>query len=125
MRSGADIPFIGGLIKYILDNELYHKDYVRLYTNATFLVNPDFKLPAEMDGVFSGYDAQKRKYDKKSWGFQKNSEGVIIKDDSMSDPMCVLQLLKKHYSRYDLDTVSAITGTPSRRRTARPRASRS
>ena len=26
--------------------------------------------------------------------------------------MCVYQLLKKHYSRYDLDTVSSITGTP-------------
>ena len=51
LRSGSDIPFIGGLINYILQNDLYHKDYVRLYTNAPFLVNADFKMPAELDGA--------------------------------------------------------------------------
>ena len=45
MRSGADIPFIGGLINYILQNDLYHEDYVRLYTNGPFLLNADFKMP--------------------------------------------------------------------------------
>ncbi len=69
MRSGADIPFIGGLINYIVQNELYHKDYVRLYTNGPFLLNENFKMPGELDGVFSGYDAKKRKYDKKNLGF--------------------------------------------------------
>ncbi len=57
MRSGADIAFLGGMINYILQNDLVHRDYVRLYTNATFLVNEDFKMPGELDGVFSGYDA--------------------------------------------------------------------
>jgi len=112
MRSGSDIPFIAGLIKYILDNELYHKDYIRLYTNAPFLLNGDFKMPGELDGVFSGYNAEKRKYDKSAWNFQKNADGVVLKDETMTDPGCVLQLMKKHYSRYDMDTVSAITGTP-------------
>jgi formate dehydrogenase-N alpha subunit len=112
MRSGADIPFIGGLINYIMQNDLYQKDYVRLYTNGPFLVNPDFKMPGELDGVFSGYDPEKRKYDKSAWAFQNNADGVVIKDETMSDPMCVFQLLKKHYSRYDMDTVSEITGTP-------------
>jgi anaerobic selenocysteine-containing dehydrogenase len=28
LRSGTDIAFLGGMIKYIIDNELYHKDYV-------------------------------------------------------------------------------------------------
>ena len=37
---------------------------------------------------------------------------MIKKDPTLKDPMCVYQLLKKHYSRYDLDTVSSITGTP-------------
>jgi formate dehydrogenase major subunit len=112
LRSGSDIPFIAGLIKYILDNDLYHKDYIRLYTNAPFILNPDFKMPGELDGVFSGYNAEKRKYDKSAWKFQTDKDGVIKKDDSMTDPMCVLQLMKKDYSRYDLDTVSSITGTP-------------
>ena len=64
IRSGSDIAWLGGMIKYILDNELYHKDYVRLYTNATFIVNKDFKMPGELDGVFSGYDPKNRTYDK-------------------------------------------------------------
>jgi formate dehydrogenase major subunit len=112
IRSGADIPFLGGMINYILENDLYHRDYVRLYTNATFLVNKDFKLPADLDGVFSGYDPKKRKYDKKAWAFQKDAKGVIRKDDSMNDPFSVFQLLKKHYSRYTIENVSQITGTP-------------
>jgi formate dehydrogenase major subunit len=112
MRSGADIPFIGGLIHYIIQNDLYHKDYVRLYTNAPFLLNEGFKMPGELDGVFSGYDAKNRKYDKKAWAFQKDAEGVVIKDETMTNPNSVFQLLKKHFSRYDMDTVSSITGTP-------------
>ncbi len=112
VRSGADIPFLGGMINYILQNDLYHADYVRLYTNATFILNKDFKLPADLDGVFSGYDPEKRKYDKKAWAFETDASGEVRKDPKMTNPMSVLQLMKKHYSRYDLDTVSSITGTP-------------
>ncbi len=112
LRSGSDIAFIGGMINYILKNDLYHKDYVRLYTNGSFLVNEDFKMPGELGGIFSGYDSDKRKYDKSAWAFQKDEEEVVLKDPSMTDPHCVLQLLNKHYSRYDLETVSSITGTP-------------
>ena len=112
IRSGSDIAWLGGMVKYILDNELYHKDYVRLYTNAPFIVNNSFEMPGDLDGVFSGYDPKKRKYDKKAWAFAKDANGVVKKDPSMKDPMSVLQLLKKHFSRYTLDKVSAITGAP-------------
>jgi len=112
LRSGSDIPFIGGMINYILENRLYHEDYVRLYTNAPFILNADFKMPGELDGVFSGYDATNRRYDKKTWSFKKDANDVIVKDETMQDPKCVLQLLRKHYSRYDIETVSQITGTP-------------
>lgn len=111
LRSGSDIAFLGGMIHYILENKLYHEDYVRLYTNAPFLVNDDFKMPGELDGIFSGYDVQKRKYDKNAWAFKKDAGGVIQKDDTMQKPNSVLQLLKKHFSRYDIETVSNITGT--------------
>src|SRR5512141_1356817 len=56
MRSGTDIAFLGGMIKYILDNGLYFRDYVVNYTNAPFLVNPEFKSPGQLNGLFSGYD---------------------------------------------------------------------
>jgi len=109
LRSGTDIAFLGGMIKYILDNNKYFTEYVAEYTNAGFIIADAF---AFNDGLFSGYDAKGRKYDKSSWAFVKDDKGIPKKDRSLQDPHCVLQLLKKHYSRYDLDTVSAITGTP-------------
>jgi formate dehydrogenase major subunit len=60
IRSGTDIAFLGGMINYILQNNLYFKEYVVNYTNASYLVNPEFKGPGELDGVFSGYDPKTR-----------------------------------------------------------------
>jgi len=110
LRSGTDIAFLGGMIKYILDNNLIQEKYVKYYTNAPFMVNPDFKMPGENDGVFSGL--MDGKYDKSTWSFQTDANGVVKKDMSLKNPNCVYQLLKKHYSRYNLDVVSRITGTP-------------
>ena len=112
MRSGTDIAFLGGMIKYILDNNLYFREYVVNYTNAPFLVNPEFKGPWQLDGLFSGYDPKTRKYDKKTWSFQLDENGVPKKDHTLQNPFCVLQLLKKQYARYTLDKVSEISGTP-------------
>ena len=109
LRSGTDIAFLGGMIKYILDNDKYFKEYVAEYTNASFIVadSYDFK-----DGLFSGYDPKKKKYDKSKWAFVKDEKGISKRDLTLQDPRCVFQLLKKQYIRYDLDTVSAVTGTP-------------
>jgi anaerobic selenocysteine-containing dehydrogenase len=60
IRSGADIAFLGGMIKYILDNDLQHTEYVAEHTNASFLINPDFDFD---DGLFVGYNPDKRSYD--------------------------------------------------------------
>ncbi len=121
MRSGADIAFLGGMINYIIEKKRFNEEYVRLYTNASFLVNPNFKMPGELDGEFSGLTGATKtkgigwtngKYDKSTWSLQKGSDGIVLKDKSLSDPNCVFQLLKKHFSRYTADKVSAITGTP-------------
>jgi formate dehydrogenase major subunit len=112
IRSGADIPFLSGMMKYIIDNKLYDEFYVKNYTNAPFLLNADFKMPGELDGIFSGYDPQKRKYNKKAWAFQTDDAGVVKKDNSLTDPLCVFQLLKKHVARYTPEVVSNISGTP-------------
>jgi formate dehydrogenase major subunit len=112
LRAGTDIAFLGGMINYILENKLFHDEYLRLHTNATFLVSPDFKMPGELDGLFSGYDEKKRAYDKASWSFQRGADGIPKSDPTMQDPNCVMQLLKKHFSRYTPEVVSDITGTP-------------
>ena len=110
IRSGTDIAFLGGMIKYIIDNNLYFADYVKQYTNASFLVNPAFKLPGDNKGVFSGLEGNK--YNKDTWSYQLGGDGVIKKDLSLKHPNCVFQLLRKHYSRYTPDVVSKICGTP-------------
>ena len=119
LRSGTDIAFLGGMIKYIVDNNLYFEEYVRDYTNASFLVNPGFKMPGDNEGVFSGLTGTKTKegfvsgtYDKASWSFQMNADGTVKNDPTMQDPNCVLQLLGKHFSRYTPEKVEQITGTP-------------
>ena len=109
LRSGTDIAFLGGMIKYILDNDKYFKEYVAEYTNAPFIVSEKYQFK---DGLFAGYDPDKRRYDKSFWAFEKDERGIPKKDRSLKHPRCVFQLLKQHYSRYDLDTVSSITGTP-------------
>lgn len=109
LRSGSDVAFLGGMIKYILDNDLSFKDYVVNYTNASFLVNPDFYFK---DGLFAGWDAAKNAYDKALWSFQMDDKGIHKKDSTLKDKNCVYQLMKKHYERYTLDRVSETTGTP-------------
>ena len=108
LRSGSDIPFVGGMINHIIENKLYHEEYVANYTNAAWIVDDSY---AFQDGMFSGYDEKARKYDKTQWAYQLDEEGNALKDPTLQDPRCVFQLLKKHYSRYDVDTVVGITGT--------------
>jgi len=110
LRSGTDIAFLGGMIKYILDNELYNKEYIVNNTNAAHLISPYFRF---QDGLFSGYNPNTRKYNNSSWSYQVDANGIPLRDKSLTNPNCVFQLLKKHFSRYNPDLVSRITGTPT------------
>jgi len=109
LRSGTDIAFLGGMINYILDNKLYFEEYVVNYTNASFITGDAYGFD---DGLFSGYDPKTNSYDKSKWAFVKNEKGTPKKDPTLQDPRTVFQQLKKHYSRYTPEKVSAITGTP-------------
>jgi formate dehydrogenase major subunit len=109
IRSGTDIAFLGGMIKYILENNLYFREYVAEYTNAAFILSTKYGF---RDGLFAGYDPKTKSYNKSYWAFEKDANGVPKKDRSLTNPRSVFQQLKKHYSRYTLDKVSAITGTP-------------
>lgn len=108
LRPGTDIAFIGGLINYLLKNDLIQKEYVVNYTNAAFLINENFDFN---DGIFSGYDPENFHYDKDSWTYQIDDRGMPKRDDSLQHPQCVYQLMKKHYDRYTPEKVCEITGT--------------
>ncbi len=125
IRTGTDVAYFGGLINYVLQNNLFHDEYVRNYTNASFLVKPAYGFK---DGLFSGYDAANRKYDISSWGYQTDSAAtaavqqtlpagsapalIAMRDMTLQDPQTVFQLMKQHYSRYTPEMVSRITGIP-------------
>src|SRR5205807_7088094 len=95
LRPGTDIAFLGGVMSYLLTHDKIQRDYVQAYTNASFLVRPDFKFD---EGLFSGYDADKRSYDKTTWAYQLGPDGHAKVDPTMQDPNCVLQLMKRHYA---------------------------
>jgi len=110
IRSGSDIAFLGGVINYLLSNDKIHHEYVRNYTNAPYLVRDDFDFK---DGLFSGYDADAKKYDRETWDYQIGEDGYVKIDPGMTDPRCVYQLMKQHYSRYTPEVVSNVCGTPA------------
>ena len=109
IRAGSDIAFLGGVINYLLSGNKIQTEYVRTYTNAPFIIGPDYRFE---DGLFSGYDPEKRSYDPKSWGYALDDKGFAQVDMTMQDPQCVLQVMKRHYARYTPEMVSRITGTP-------------
>jgi formate dehydrogenase major subunit len=91
LRAGADIVFLGGLIKYVLDhhepifrkspNELtprerFFRDYVVRYTNAATLITEDYKDTEDdgVSGLFSGFDEAGRKYDVSQWRYDREGD---------------------------------------------------
>jgi formate dehydrogenase major subunit len=109
IRSGTDIIFLGGVIKYLLDNDLINHEYVKNYTDFTFIVREDF---AFADGFYSGWDANKSAYDKTSWDYEKGPDGFVKTDPTLSHPRCVGNLMKKHYAAYTPEMVERACGSP-------------
>ena len=68
IRAGTDVTFFGGLINYVLQNNLYHEEYVKLHTNASFILSKEFEFS---DGLFSGYDEAERVYDPATWDYER------------------------------------------------------
>ena len=72
IRAGSDIAFLGGLIRYAIENNRYAKEYLINYTNAAFVVKDGFKLPE--DGLYSGFDPTTKVYDKSTWNYQEGGD---------------------------------------------------
>lgn len=116
IRPGTDIAFYGGLIRYIIENKLYQKEYILHYTNAACILRPDFKFNEET-GLFSGWDPETKHYDNETWGYDVDKKvgwdttpgsafswvndpnvpkfktpdlKVLKRDMTLSDPNCVL-----------------------------------
>ncbi|QLB13917.1 formate dehydrogenase-N subunit alpha [Bisgaardia hudsonensis] len=107
IRAGSDIAFLLGVIRYLLANDKIQHEYVKHYTNASFLVDEGFKFE---DGLFSGYDETTRSYDKATWRYQFEVNGEPKRDLTLQDPRCVINLLREHVERYTPEMVETITG---------------
>lgn len=115
IRAGSDVVLFGALIKYVIDNELYFKDYVLNYTNAATLVSEEFLDTEDLDGMFSGYNEETGKYDNSSWAYQRvddaaEGEYEFKQDHTLQDPRTVFQVIKRHYSRYTPEVVEETCG---------------
>jgi formate dehydrogenase major subunit len=103
LRAGTDIAFLGGIINYVIANDLYFRDYVVNYTNAGSIVGDDFRDTEDLDGLFSGWDPDSHAYGTSSWQFKG-------RDDTLTDERCVFKILERHFSRYTPAMVAEICG---------------
>ena len=140
LRAGSDIAFLGGVINYILSNELDFREYVCAYTNASFIVDEGFQDTEDLDGLFSGYDPETASYDPATWHYEsmepggngagakdhgapdqhgsggppiERGAGDIPADPTLQHPRCVYQILKRHYARYTPEMVERVCGVPA------------
>src|SRR6266498_3846075 len=110
LRAGTDIAFLLGMIRYAIDTKRFHAEYVKLHTNASYVVGEKYGFE---EGLFSGFDASKGEYAKDTWAYEADEQTKAYKlDPSLEHPRCVFQLLKKHVDRYTPETVEKICGTP-------------
>ena len=135
IRAGSDIAFLGGVIRYIIENERYFEEYVKTYTNAPVIVHEGYRDTEDLDGLFSGWDPEKGKYDNATWQYAgmdvKASAGSPPKgeqaghgghgaklshgeppeaDETLQHPRCVFQILKRHFARYTPEVVADTCG---------------
>jgi formate dehydrogenase major subunit len=140
IRAGSDIAFLGGIANYILENDLYFREYVQHYTNAPVIIDERFVDTEDADGLFSGWDPEAGRYDIESWRYEgmdvhgpagQRGEGFAprgeqsghgaaggglehgeppAEDPELNHPRCVLQILKRHFERYTPELVAETCG---------------
>ncbi len=139
IRSGSDIAFLGGIIRHVIENDLWFRDYALAYTNIAHIIEDGFVDSEDNDGVFSGFDPDSQSYETDTWQYkgktvpssvsehrvqeqeQKNGEdyesmtrSAPPTDPTLQHPNCVYQILKRHYARYTPEMVEQVTGCPKR-----------
>ena len=142
LRAGTDILFLGALIRYVIENDKWFKEYVLHYTNASTILREDFRDSEDGAGLFSGWDAEKKQYEPETWlyeGSQPKKEGGHAgtsippaaamprieaakpgtrtnsnTDDTLQHPRCIFQVLRRHFARYTPEMVERYCGVPQK-----------
>src|SRR6185312_10256767 len=91
----------------------YFHDYVVSYTNAAMLLREEYRDTEDLDGLFSGFDAESGSYpDQSSWDYERDADGLPLVDLTLQNPRCVFQVLKRHFARYTPEMVEQVCGVP-------------
>lgn len=172
IRAGSDIAFLGAIIHHILKHDLWFKEYVLAYTNASTIIDDEFRDTEDLGGIFSGFDEEAHEYDAGTghWAYKASADekkqdkeeeegqkggpgssggtspskqqsgsggkgihgpglmggasshssqrssttaepgGQPPRDETLKDPRCVFQMLKRHYERYTPEIAAEICG---------------
>ncbi len=100
IRKGTEEAFINGIIAYALEKNRYHSEYLRLHTNATCLLHPEFTLDYREENAG----------ERSTWSYQIDRKGIPRKDRSLDNRYSVMAAMKEHYGWYTTRRVSKITG---------------
>jgi formate dehydrogenase major subunit len=173
IRAGSDVAFLGGLVRFVMNNERWNTEpffrtWLVNYTNAATIIDEGYRDTEDNDGVFSGlmeykagvaewpYNGFRNQYEDASWqyaGTRVGDQGRVAntaqsgetpgtpsgtepattkkpqgppydalvrsllkpkprRDETLQDPRCVFQILKRHFARYTPDMVERATGCP-------------
>ncbi len=121
---GTDTAFLLSLAHVIIEEKLYDEAFLKLYSNAPFLIKPDGKPLTEADLVEKGdakkymiWDAKTKKpTDHKAPGIDPDLlyEGeVTLKDGTTMKVRTAFQLFRERCSKYKPEEASKITGIPA------------
>ncbi len=142
LRPGTDILFLGGLIRYVLENDKYFREYVQHYTNAPMIIREDFRDTEDLGGIFSGWNQQEKKYSPDSWRYEGSAKkesgdgqtghskaggghgkdrggeaghtSEYEADPTLQHPRCVFQILQRHFARYTPELIERHAGVPQK-----------
>ncbi len=136
LRSGSDIAFLGGVIRHILENDLWFKEWAMAYSNIAHVIEEGFEDSEDHDGIFSGFDADADTYEEKTWQYEGKTvpssiaehraaspdgkkgdyrsmtKGPPLVDETLQHPRCVYQIMRRHFARYTPEMVETVTGCP-------------
>ena len=136
IRSGTDIAFLGGIIRHLIEHDLWFKEFALAYTNIAHIIEEGYRDTEDNEGVFSGFDATTASYKADSWQYEgkvvptsiaehavatKDKDGGDTssmtkspppQDATLQHPRCVYQIMKRHFARYTPAFVESVTGCP-------------
>nr|WP_204623470.1 molybdopterin-dependent oxidoreductase [Crenalkalicoccus roseus] len=135
IRAGTDVAFLGGIIRHVLEHDLWFREWAIPYTNIATILGEDYRDAEDGDGLFSGWQEESRKYSPESWQYEgvtmpsalaesyvdtegfceatkRLHEGPPPRDPTLQHPRCVYQVMKRHFARYTPEMVERVTGCP-------------